>query len=273
VEDAFAVACDGVPGPVFVECAIDLLYDEASVRKWYGNASGPARSVADLLSRLYKNRQLAKLFAGNATASPARARNVATPLVRPASVQKAARSLARASRPLAVIGSQAPAVGQDATHIAAAIARLGVPAYLSGMARGLLGRDHPLQLHHQRRQALREADCIILVGVPCDFRMDYGRHIRRSSTLIAANRSRTEARLNRRPDVAAIGDAGLFLEQLADQAGEAGARYQDWLEELHARDARREAEIEQQAAAEGEFVNPVALLRAIDRAAGENSTR
>jgi thiamine pyrophosphate-dependent acetolactate synthase large subunit-like protein len=53
--------------------------------------------------------------------------------------------------------------------------RLGVPVYLSGMARGLLGREHPLQMRHQRRQALREADCVLLAGVPCDFRLDYGR--------------------------------------------------------------------------------------------------
>ncbi len=76
------------------------------------------------------------------------------------------------------------------------------------MARGLLGRDHPLQMRHQRRDALREADCVLLAGVPCDFRLDYGKHVRRSATLIAANRSAKDARLNRRPDVAAIGDAG-----------------------------------------------------------------
>ena len=67
--------------------------------------------------------------------------------------------------------------------------RLGVPVYLSGMARGLLGREHALQMRHARRKALREADCVLLAGVPCDFRLDYGKHVRRSATLIAANRS------------------------------------------------------------------------------------
>src|SRR5215207_1084790 len=32
VERAFEVARSGVPGPVFVECPVDLLYDEASIR-------------------------------------------------------------------------------------------------------------------------------------------------------------------------------------------------------------------------------------------------
>ncbi len=32
------------------------------------------------------------------------------------------------------------------------------------MARGLLGAAHPLQMRHKRREALAQADCIILVG-------------------------------------------------------------------------------------------------------------
>ncbi len=40
---------------------------------------------------------------------------------------------------------------------------------------------------------------------------------------------------------------------------------------LRALDDAREAEIEKQAAAESEFVNPIALLRDIDRAAGDNA--
>jgi acetolactate synthase-1/2/3 large subunit len=139
------------------------------------------------------------------------------------------------------------------------------------MARGLLGREHPLQMRHQRRQALREADCVVLAGVPCDFRLDYGRHVRRSSTLIAANRGAREARMNRRPDIAAIGDAGLFLERVAQRLGGAGAKWSGWTAQLRARDAAREAEIDGEAARRGEFVNPVALLRAIEQAAGDNA--
>jgi thiamine pyrophosphate-dependent acetolactate synthase large subunit-like protein len=88
-----------------------------------------------------------------------------------------------------VIGSQAVVQAGQAEALAAAVGALGVPVYLSGMARGLLGRDHPLQMRHARRNALRESDCVLLAGVPCDFRLDYGKHVRRSATLIAANRS------------------------------------------------------------------------------------
>ncbi|HMN66630.1 MAG TPA: thiamine pyrophosphate-dependent enzyme, partial [Burkholderiaceae bacterium] len=139
-------------------------------------------------------------------------------------------------------------------------------------ARGLLGRDHPLQMRHQRRQALREADCVLLAGVPCDFRLDYGRHVRRSATLIAANRSARDAKLNRRPDVLALGDAGGFLQALAGRVAEGeAARRAEWLAALRARDGTREIEIDRQAAERGEHVNPIALFRAIEREAGENA--
>ncbi len=70
--------------------------------------------------------------------------------------------------PLAIIGSQTLAAGTDPVLVAAALERLGIPVYLSGMARGLLGRDHPVQvapsaqasveggrLRHSRGRAVR----------------------------------------------------------------------------------------------------------------------
>jgi acetolactate synthase-1/2/3 large subunit len=125
-------------------------------------------------------------------------------------------------------------------------------------------------MRHARRRALREADCVLLAGVPCDFRLDYGKHVRRSATLIAANRSRRDARLNRKPSIEAIGDAGRFVVALAGELGDR-ARRPEWIAALAARDAEREAEIEADAARDGAHVNPVALFRAIERVAGNDA--
>jgi thiamine pyrophosphate-dependent acetolactate synthase large subunit-like protein len=271
VEEAFAVARAGVPGPVFIECPVDLLYDEASIRQWYVDAAGKGTSIPDRLLRFYLNRHAEKMFAGSAEAVAPRVREILPPTASAASVEAAVAALARAERPLIVIGSQALAIAPEAPRIAAAVVQLGIPVYLSGMARGLLGRDHALQMRHQRRAALRESDCVVLAGVPCDFRLDYGRHVRRSATLIAANRSAKEARINRRPDIAAIGDAGLFLERLAGQPSAADSRRSEWIGQLRARDLARESEIDAQAVPAGEYVNPIAFFRALDQAAGENA--
>jgi acetolactate synthase-1/2/3 large subunit len=271
VDEAFAVARAGVPGPVCIECPVDLLYDEASIRQWYAEAAGKGRSIPDRLLRFYLNRHVEKMFAGSDATAPPRVREVLPPSARAGSVAAAAAALARAERPLIVIGSQALSSAAEAPRIAAAVAGLGIPVYLSGMARGLLGRDHLLQMRHQRRAALRQADCVLLAGVPCDFRLDYGRHVRRSATLIAANRSAADARMNRRPDIAAIGDAGLVLERLEQPLAQSGRRWISWIEELRTRDLKREAEIEEQAALQGEQVNPIAFFRALEQAAGENA--
>ncbi|HET6921781.1 MAG TPA: thiamine pyrophosphate-binding protein, partial [Anaeromyxobacteraceae bacterium] len=250
VERALAVSREGVPGPTFVECPVDLLYEEKVVRGWYADAAGKGSSIADRLLRWYLRRHARRLFAGSAHPHASVPRAVSLPVAGEPALSEAAAALARAERPLLIAGSQSVVEAASAAQVAAAIERLGVPVYLSGMARGLLGRAAPVQIRHARRKALREADCVLLAGVPCDFRLDYGKHVRRSAALIAANRSRRDARLNRRPSVEAIGDAGQFLIALADRVGE-GARRPGWIAALHARDAEREKEIDAQGTASG----------------------
>jgi len=270
LSDAFAAARDGVPGPAFVECPVDLLYDEATIRQWYAEASGRGKALSDRLLRWVLERHVSKLFAGAGQPFVARAGETSPPRAPGRAVARAAKALGRAERPLLVVGSQALAQAANAARLAEALDRLGVPVYLSGMARGLLGRAHPLQMRHARREALRQSDCVLLAGVPCDFRLDYGRHVRRAATLIAANRSAQEARLNRVPSIAAIGDAGEFIERLAEALGER-ARRPEWIAELRARDEAREADIDARAAREGEYVNPVALFRALDGMAADDA--
>ncbi len=273
VDEALALARSGIPGPVFIECPVDLLYDEASIRQWYTDAGGKGSAIPDRLLRWYLQRHVGRMFAGSQAPANSDVRPVAVPAASAASLRAALAALASARKPLMVIGSQALVQSAQAADLALAVTRLGIPVYLSGMARGLLGRDHTLQMRHQRRQALREADCVVLAGVPCDFRLDYGKHVRASATLIAANRSTKDARLNRRPDVAAIGDAGQFLQSLARARADAGPPqpWLDWTGQLRTRDAARELEIDTQAAVTGAFVNPVALLREVDKAAGDNA--
>ena len=271
VAEAFALAQSGVPGPVFIECPVDLLYDEASVRQWYADAAGKGTSLPDRALRWYLNRHADRMFEGSQSTTPPQPQPVNTPQAGDGALQKALAALRKSERPVMVIGSQAVVQAAEAHALAAAVQKLGIPVYLSGMARGLLGRDHALQMRHQRRNALREADCVLLAGVPCDFRLDYGKHVRRSATLIAANRSAKDARLNRRPDVLALGDAGAFIRQLADAAGTPGTAWAGWCDTLRSRDAEREAEIDTQAAVSGEHVNPLAFFRTLEAEAGDNA--
>jgi len=271
LEEAFRVARSDVPGPVFLECPVDLLYPEALVRAWYG-AGTPQRpcSLRERAERWYVARHLHRLFAP--ASDPGSAPEPAPPAPDAATVRRAAALLASAERPLLLVGSQALLAAVPAADLAAAVRALGVPVYLSGMARGLLGPADPLQLRHRRQEALREADLVVLAGVPCDFRLDYGRHLGRRATLVSANRSRRELRLNRRPTLAVAGAPDLFLARLAALSPQTPGRWTSWREALFSRDREREAQIAAQAAAPAEGgLNPLALCRAIDSSMAEDA--
>ena len=272
LQRAFAIAGSGVPGPVFVECPLDVLYDEAMIREWYDAAMPAGNALSARVVRAYMNRHVRRLLAGADAIDTDTVVDVAAPHPSGGAVARAARHLAKAKQPLLVVGSQVLADAQHAVEVAGAIERLGVPVYLSGMARGLLGAAHPLHRRHQRRKALRDADVVLLAGVPSDFRLDYGRHVRRSACLISANRSRIDLRRNRRPDIGALADPGLFLRALADAVTPAASRqWLDWQVTLETRDAEREGEIDATAAKAGEYVNPVGLCRGIDAQLPGNS--
>ncbi|MEM7482445.1 MAG: thiamine pyrophosphate-binding protein [Acidobacteriota bacterium] len=274
VETAFRVAAAGVPGPVFVECPVDLLYGQDLVRKWY--AESRAKGLRGWLINRYLRRHVDRLFKGadDVTVN----RQVEEPPVseaEPKAVKKAAALLSKAKRPLLIIGSQALVRGgQDggrgAEALAAAVESLGLPVYLAGSARGLLGRDHPLQRRHRRRGAVREADLVLLAGFPADFRLDYGRQIRSQATLIGVNLTDEELNLNRTPKLGVVADPAHFLVELAKVA-KPRARWSRWIETLSAADREREAEIDATAAEKVEGINPVDLFRQIEEVAEENS--
>ena len=96
VAEALAVAREGVPGPVFVECPVDLLYDEKTIREWYADAAGKGTSIADRLKRLYLERHAARLFAKADQAPPAAPRAVVAPSATEAQVEAAATRLTAA---------------------------------------------------------------------------------------------------------------------------------------------------------------------------------
>ena len=278
LEKAFAVARAGVPGPVFLECPIDLLYDEPLVREWYG-ASSKGKGLAAAGLRFYLQRHVKKLFAGADRVEASPRREIPPPPPERGDARQAAARLAKAKRPVLVLGGQvllSSSSRDEALGLARAVEAIGAPVYLAGGARGLLGQGHRLQLRHKRREALREADLVLLAGIPNDFRLDYGKHVARKAYLVSVNRSEQDLRMNRKPDLGVLADPGLLLRELAaliagGAAGKNADRWSGWLGKLRGRDAEREGEIDRQAAIPAERVNPLELCRAIDRALAPES--
>jgi acetolactate synthase-like protein len=273
LEHAFDVCRSGVPGPVFIECPIDLLFSESNVRQWYGVESDSKRE-GGLRSRLldfYLKRHVDQMFACEFKEMEPGKPGLISPEVDTGQVSRAADLIAGALKPVLLIGSQAMLHAADIEKLAAAVGSLGIPVFLAGMARGLLGRSHPLQMRHQRKKALKEADLVIIAGMPCDFRLNYGRSFGSRTRIISVNRSRKDLRLNCRPDPAVLSDPFMFLCALAQEFGPNSSPRESWIRTLRKNDDAREAFISETAGQETEFINPLFLLKKLDAVLNEKS--
>ena len=154
MEKAFDVCRSGVPGPVFVECPIDMLYSESLVRQWYGAKPDATRKggVRSKLLDFYLQRHVDQMFACEFEEMTPGGYTVTSPDFDSRSVSRAVELIAMAQRPVLIVGSQATLQPDNIDKLAGAVGALGIPVFLTGMARGLLGRSHPIQMRHQRKK-------------------------------------------------------------------------------------------------------------------------
>lgn len=271
VREAFKRATSGVPGPVFIECPVDLLFDDNTVREWYGQKNEPGKTLLEKLQYWYIRRHLNHMFSGAEDTGTMKADTPVPANVSEGTLRRALDLICRAEKPLLIAGSGAVMIPGAVTGLSEAIRRLGIPTYLSGMARGLLGAHDPVQFIHQRKKALREADCIILAGVPADFRLDYGRQLNRKARKIAVNRHRCELKKNLSPDLAVQADPGQFLIALARHQTAAMPVWENWKNTLNVYREEREKEISGMASEVMEGINPLALFRTLESRLPDNS--
>jgi thiamine pyrophosphate-dependent acetolactate synthase large subunit-like protein len=266
LEHAIQVARSDIPGPVFVECPIDLLYSEEVVRRWYGAKSGTPGSegIKSKLFQFYLERHLNRMFTCDFDAMEPIPLEIATPQFKPGRIAAAAHLLADARQPVLIVGSQAMLRPAQADTLAAAVERIGAPVFLTGMARGLLGKSHPLHMRHQRKKALNAADAVLLAGMPCDFRLDYGRSFHPKVKLIAINRSKSDLTLNRKPSLAIHADPFESLCALAEEAAAPHVQWESWIESLRKTDDQRDRQIAAMAQTDVEGVHPIRFLKALD---------
>ena len=235
---AFRTMLTGRPGPVFLEVPWDVLGNgvedaDCPLPVWYRTR---ARQPGD-----------------------------------PAFVERAVRLLERAERPAVIAGSSI--WWDDApTQLAAFAERLGAPVFLNGAGRGCLPADHPHFFSQTRKDALAEADVVLIAGTPLDFRLGYGAGLGESSKIIQVDSDAAEIGRNRAVDVGIIGDSRSVLQQLTAALSER-KRDTGWLTKLR---ERERAKVARQVAYEQSDQVPVhhfRLARELDdvaRAAGDS---
>lgn len=275
VEKAIEIAKSGVPGPVFIEVPVDLLYTEELVKEWYLSESGAkdAKNVGAKALGLYLKAHLYRQFHQPHFELELPRPDLRIPGRAEAKISDVVELLRTAERPALVIGSQTLVNLPDAEPLRQAIEELGIPCWLGGMGRGLLGQTSALQFRHKRTKALKEADVVIVCGFPFDFRLGYGRSIGSSATLVAANLSARDLRKNRRPQIALQMHPGRFLEKLCAEFGSGAGKWDPWFDTLRERETARDAQIAAMAdlePAEG-LVNSVDFFMKLEKKIADDS--
>ncbi|WAL67408.1 thiamine pyrophosphate-binding protein [Amycolatopsis cynarae] len=159
----------------------------------------------------------------------------------PETIERLADLLVHARKPCVLLGSQVWTC--RATDAAVEFVReLTVPAFMNGSGRGTLPPGDPHHLHLARRYAFANADLIIIVGTPFDFRMGYGRRLPADATVVQIDLDYRTVGKNRDIDLGIVGDAGLILSSVTQAASgrvDNGATARKaWLDELRAVETR-----------------------------------
>jgi acetolactate synthase I/II/III large subunit len=145
VHEAFRLAGTPHRGPVFLDISLEALF-----------GPGPAAAAE---------------AGGGDAASAGRSPDERSPDA--GAVTEIAGRLAAAERPVLILGSD---VWLDGAEQLARLAaeELRLPVIANGQGRGILPAGHELLVTRARSVALREADLVVVVGAPLDFRLGYG---------------------------------------------------------------------------------------------------
>jgi acetolactate synthase-1/2/3 large subunit len=152
----------------------------------------------------------------------------------PVSIERLAELVTRAEKPCVLLGSQVWTC--RATDAALEFVRtLQVPAFMNGAGRGTLPPGDPMHFQLARRHAFNEADLIIIVGTPFDFRMGYGRRLSPAAKVVQIDLDYRTVGKNRDIDLGIVGDAGAVLSAVtAAASGRPTGSRAGWIAELRA---------------------------------------
>ncbi|KAK6191683.1 hypothetical protein SNE40_003306 [Patella caerulea] len=275
LRQALQQAQSDTPGPVFVELPIDVLYNYKLVQDQMG-IKGSGKGLVDKVVQWYLRNHLENLFSGAWEPRPMGPLPVKQPMASRSQVKQCSELVSRSRKPVVLVGSQATLPPTDVNDLRSALESMGIPCFLGGMSRGLLGRYSKIQCRQKRRDALREADLVILAGSVCDFRLNYGRVLSRKSKIIAVNRDYDQLHKNSdmfwKPTVGVQGDVASFVVELQAELGDNYKCDQDWVKQLTARDDEKEKANRAKAEeSTDQHLNPLKVLQIVEDVMSDNT--
>ena len=210
VSTAYRQAQSGRPGPTYIDCGGDVLYEEVE--------------ESDIFP-------------------PTRAETRSRPAAESAVVDKAMDLISKAEKPLIFAGGGAFFSGA-ASELERFVDTTNIPFYTAPMSRGLVPEDHRVSFPAARSTAMREADVVLVVGTRLNWMMNYGRRFNPNAKIIQIDIDEGELGHNQNIDLGIFGDAKAVMSQFNEAAEAsvsdyAGALESEWILSLqNAQDER-----------------------------------
>jgi len=214
VSTAYRQALSGRPGPVYIDCGADVLYEEIE--------EDSAIRPTHVLSR-------------------------SRPSAEPGAIKEAIDILANAERPIIFAGGGAFFSGA-ASELERFVDITNIPFYTAPMSRGLVPEDHAVSFQGARSTAMREADAVLVVGTRLNWMMQYGRRFSDDAKVVQIDIEAGEIGHNRNVDLGIVGDARAVMAQMVQEAEHqaaafAGAIESPWVVHLKEVNEKRAAQV------------------------------
>lgn len=233
IADMVAMGCreawGEVPGPVYLEIPRDLLDRSVELKNCVIPAAGHYRCSSRVMCA-------------------------------PEEIEKLADMLLHAEKPAVLFGSQ---VWNGRSHQEALelIRTLDMPAYTNGAARGIFQNDEPLSFDRTRNKALAEADLVMVVGTPFDFRLSYGKTVNQAAKVVQIDQNYAVIGKNHDITLGLLGHAGTIFRAVIDALSgrlEYGARSkrQAWIRELRQAEEKALEKLMPLFRSENSLINP-----------------
>jgi acetolactate synthase I/II/III large subunit len=239
---AFREATAGAPGPAYLEIGRDILDAkvplESAVIPQPGHYRASTKSTGD-----------------------------------PNDVDRLADILTKAERPCVLLGSQVW-TSRGAEAATEFVRSLNIPAFMNGAARGTLPPGDPHHFHLTRRYAFKNADVIVIVGTPFDFRMGYGKRLSQDATVVQIDMDYRTVGKNRDVSLGLVGDPGAILSAVTEAASNGTGSAHDresWLEALREEERRAKEERLPRLMRDDAPVHPLRLAHEINEFLTENT--
>ncbi|MGD2170954.1 MAG: thiamine pyrophosphate-binding protein [Gammaproteobacteria bacterium] len=193
----------------------------------------------------------------------------------PADIEKLADILVKSKSPAVLFGQQVWVSG-GAQQAIDFVRALDIPAYMNGASRGMLPQDDPHHFDRTRSDAFKNADVILIVGTPFDFRMGYGKRISNEATLVQIDQSYATVGKNRDISLGLAGDPGAILAAVAQAASgriDDGARKerQKWMAQLRDIEATKLEKLMPMFTTDQNPIHPYRLAYEINEFLGEDT--